>query len=338
MKKFRQLLLGLTLGVLTVGGLAGCSNKQAKQKTTPVTVVLDYTPNTNHTGLYVAQQKHFYKQHHLKVKIVQPPESGADGLVAAGKAQFGVSYQDTMAPEMSGKKQLPITAIAALIQHNTSGLMSRQADGITSPKKMVNTRYATWNLPIEQAMIKNMVNHDGGQYNKVKLTPGNFTDEVAALKSKKVDDIWVYYAWGGINAKVQNYAVNYFNFRKLNPVFDYYTPVLVGNNTYLKQHPKVAKAFLAATEEGYQYAIKHPTSAAKILENKVPEFKQGKQAKLVEASQKWLSNQYQADAKQWGYIAPKRWNRFYTWLNQEKLVTTPIAKNHGFTNQYLPKN
>ncbi|MFC6169768.1 ABC transporter substrate-binding protein [Loigolactobacillus jiayinensis] len=332
---YKKILAGAVLG-LTLLGLTGCGQQTKSTKTTELTVVLDYTPNTNHTGLYVAQQKKFYQKHHLKVKIVQPPQSGADGLVAAGKAQFGVSYQDTMSPELSGKKQLPITAIAALVQHNTSGIMSRQADNITSPKAMVGKRYATWNLPIEQAIIRTLVNQDGGRYQDVKLTPGNFTDEVAALKTKKVDDVWVYYAWGGINAQVQNYPVNYFALRKINPVFDYYTPVLIGNNRYLKQHPKVAKEFLAATKEGYQYAIKHPTKAATILENKVPELK-GKQAKLVLASQKWLSGQYQAEVKRWGYIKPQRWNRFYQWLNQEKLVDTPLAKNAGFTNQYLPK-
>ncbi|MFD1317197.1 ABC transporter substrate-binding protein [Loigolactobacillus zhaoyuanensis] len=331
----RFIFLGVVASMLTLG-LAGCSQPKAQPKTTEVTVVLDYTPNTNHTGLYVAQQKKYYQKHHLKVKIVQPPQSGADGLVAAGKAEFGVSYQDTMAPEMSGSKKMPITAIAALVQHNTSGIMSRQADDITSPKAMTDKRYATWNLPIEQAIIKTLVNQDGGDYKKVQLMPSNATDEVAALKSQKVDDIWVYYAWGGINAKIQNYPVNYFALKDLNPTFDYYTPVLIGNNDYLKKHPKIAKEFLAATAEGYQYAIKHPKPAAKILEQKVPEFK-GKQAKLVDASQEWISGQYQAEVKQWGYMAPKRWNRFYQWLNQEKLVQPAIKKGAGFTNQYLPK-
>ena len=66
------------------------------------------------------------------------------------------------------------------------------------------------------------------------MIPSNVTDEVTALKSKQVDAIWVYYAWGGIATEVKNLPTDYFAFKDINPVFDYYTPVIVANNDFLE--------------------------------------------------------------------------------------------------------
>ncbi|MCH4172120.1 MAG: ABC transporter substrate-binding protein [Lactobacillus sp.] len=328
------ILFSLVL-VLSACGSQKSSSNSAKTKT--ITLALDYTPNTNHTGLYVAQEKGYFKKYGLKVKFIQPPQNGPEGLIGAGKAQFGVSFQDTMAGVITGKNKQPITAIAALVQHNTSGIMSRKADNITSPKAMTGTRYSTWGLPIEQAIIKEVVNQDGGNYKDVKLVPSNVTDEVAGLKSKKIDDIWVYEGWAVQNAKIQNYPVNYFAFRNINPTFDYYTPVLVGNNAYMKQNPKITKDFVKAVSEGYTYAAKHPQAAATILKNENPELKKGKSGELVDVSQKFLSTQYIADAPKFGYIDATRWNKFYSWLNDNKLVKGQLQKDQGFTNKYLPE-
>ena len=83
--------------------------------------------------------------------------------------------------------------------------------------------------------------------------------------AKQTDAIWVFYGWGGINATVEGVDCDYWNFKDIDPVFDYYTPVMIANNDFLKDSPDEAKAFLAATEKGYQYAIDNPKKAADIL-------------------------------------------------------------------------
>lgn len=84
--------------------------------------MLDWTPNTNHTGLYVAKEKGYFKQEGLDVNIVKPGETGADQLVASGKAEFGVGYQEGIT--QARIQGVPIVSIAAIIQHNTSGFAS----------------------------------------------------------------------------------------------------------------------------------------------------------------------------------------------------------------------
>lgn len=234
-------------------------------------------------------------------------------------------------PAVVGDDALPITAVAAVLQHNTSGIISRKGDGISSPKGLEGKKYATWNLEIEKATLKQTVEKDHGDFSKVKLIPSTVTDEVSALKSKKVDAIWIYYGWAGIAAEVAGLKTDYFAFKDIDPVFDYYTPVIIGNKDWMKKNPETAKAFLAAAKKGYEFAIDDPKSAADILCKAAPEL----DSKLVEKSQEYMKDQYKAEVKQWGYMNPKRWNAFYNWINEKGLSKTKIPENTGFTNDYL---
>ena len=338
MKKYGKSLLAFGLAMVLIGSTTACSMKKGSngendtaQGKEQIMFVLDWTPNTNHTGVYVAQEKGYFEEAGLDVKIVQPPEDGAEALVATGKAQFGVSFQDTLAPTYATDSPLPITAVAAIIQHNTSGILSRKGEGIDVPKGMENHKYATWDGMIETAMIQNVVEEDGGDYSKVEMIPSTVTDEYSALQSKQVDCLWVYYAWAGMATKVKGLETDYFAFKDINPVFDYYTPVIIGNDIYLEEHEDTAKAFLQAVKKGYEYAMENPEDAAKILVKQVPELDE----EIAIASQQWLADQYQAEAKYWGYIDADRWNAFYEWVSKEGLVEGTIPNNIGFTNKYL---
>ena len=174
---------------------------------------------------------------------------------------------------------------------------------------------------------------DGGDYSKLELIPSTVTDEVSALKTNSVDSIWIFYGWAGVKTELEGLATDYFAFADIDPVFDYYTPVIVAGNEFLEEHPETAKAFLSALSKGYEYAMENPEEAADMLCKAAPELDR----ELVVASQKYLADQYQADAAQWGVFDADRWNGFYNWLNEHKLVEENIPENTGFTNDYLPK-
>ena len=328
----RVFCAALTLIMLLT--LTACGADRSSGDLKKITFVLDWTPNTNHTGLYVALEKGWFEEAGLEVEVVQPPEDGAEMLVASGKAQFGVSFQDSLAPALVGKDALPITAVAAVIQHNTSGIVSRKGEGMDTPKGLEGKQYATWDLPVEKATIKTVMEADGGDFDKVKLIPSTVTDEVSALQSKAVDAIWIFYAWAGIACEIAGLDTDYFAFADIDPVFDYYTPVIIAGNDFLKNEPEAAKAFLSALAKGYEYAIQNPTDAADILMKAAPELKSN--SELVYASQKYLAEQYTADAAQWGMFDADRWNGFFNWLNENGLVEASIPENTGFTNDYLP--
>ena len=296
---------------------------------------LDWTPNTNHTGVYAADALGYYRDEGLDVQIVQPPENGAVLMCASNQAQFAVDAQDTMAASLDLEEPLNITAVATILQHNTSGILTRAEDGITSAKGLEDRIYSTWDSPVELAMLRYCVEKEGGDFSKVKLIPNNITDEPAALRTHQTDAVWIFYGWSGINAELSDVACGYWDFASLSPELDYYTPVILANNDFLQNDPETAKAFLKATAKGYQYASEHPEEAAEMLIAGDSTGALEDSRELVYASQKWLSERYIADAPAWGNIAPERWNGFYGWLYENGLTVHDL-RGKGFSNDYLP--
>lgn len=337
MKKLMAVMLSacMAFSLCACGNTASKGNSDTKaEKSTnnleKITMVLDWTPNTNHTGIYVAQEKGYFKEAGLEVSVIQPPDNGATDLVASGGAEFGIDFQDTLAAAFSSDSPLPVTAVAAILQHNTSGLISLKKKGIDSPGKLAGHSYATWDSPIEQAVLKNVVEKDGGDFSKVKLISTYVEDIVAALHAD-IDSVWIYYGWDGVKCDMEGLSTNFLPFADMNPTFDYYSPVIIGNNAYMKKNPDVTKAFLSAVKKGYEFAAENPSDAADILLKAAPELDE----KLVKKSQEYLSKQYVADAAQWGEIDADRWNGFYQWLNENKLVDNALDENAGFTMDYL---
>lgn len=334
MKKIiKGLYIGLSLFAIAAASMACGSEKQSTSVEKKLKLVLDWTPNTNHTGLYVAMDKGYYKDAGIELEIVQPPEDGAEVLVASGKADFGISFQDTMAGALSKDSPLPIKAVAAITQHNTSGIMSRKGDGITTPKGLEGKKYATWDLPIEKAILKNVVEKDGGDFAKVELIPSTVTDEVSALSTKQIDAVWVYYGWAGISAKEKGFDFDYFAFKDINPTFDYYTPVLITNDYMIKNNSDTVKKFLEATKKGYEFAAGNPQDAAEILLKYAPEI----DSKLANASQEYLSTCYIDKDIPWGYIESERWKNFYRWINENNLLEHRIDEGAGLDNEFITK-
>lgn len=338
MKIFKKLFAFLLCCLLVVcfvscAKSADDSNNDSQLK--DIVVSLDWTPNTNHTGLYVALKNGYYKDAGLNVKIVQPPEGNAISACSSGQVQFAVGYQDLLVPAFTSDTKMDVTAVAAILQHNTSCIVSKKGSGMDRPKGLEGKKYLTWQSPIELAMMENIVEADGGDFSKIEQIPDVPTNEAEDVNANPDHAIWIYYGWGGINAEVSNIDVDTIFFKDLNPVFDYYSPVLVANNEFISNDPETVKAFLSATKKGYEYAISNPDEAAQILIDGDDTGSLKGSEELVIASQRYMTEQYISDAKQWGYIDPVRWNAFYNWVNENGLAEEQIPENTGFTNDYL---
>ena len=339
MKKILRILLFYLLVILAVAcgkkdsqGNGGNGEKKSNESPSKkISIVLDWTPNTNHTGLFVAKELGYFKEEGLEnVEIVQPPEGSTTALIGAGGAQFGISFQDTLAKSFSSDNPVPVTAVAAIISHNTSGIISVKDKGIDSPKKLEGHKYATWDDEIEKAILKKIITDDGGDFKKVKMIPNTVTDVVTALKTD-IDAVWVYYAWDGIATELAGLQTNFLNFADYGKELDYYSPVIIANNDYLKKNPEEAKKVLKAIKKGYEYSIKNPKEEANILVKNATELK----LELVTASQEWLASKYTSYATEWGVIDQKRWDLFYEWLFKNGLIKKEIPKGYGFSNDYL---
>ncbi|MEM5948309.1 ABC transporter substrate-binding protein [Spirochaetia bacterium 38H-sp] len=301
----------------------------ASTHATPVTVVLDWTVNTNHTGLYVALDKGYYKDTGLDVSIVSPPETGGASLVVAGKAQFFVSYQEEITYARAAGTKLK--ALAAVIQHNTSGFAARKEEGINTPRDFEGKTYGGWGSPMEEAVIQALMKRYDADYSKVKNVSVGAVDFFAATEGD-VDFMWIFYGWDGIAAGLKGVDISYIPIAEIEPSLDYYTPVLASSDQYISEEPHITKAFVMATAKGYQYAIEHPEEAAQILLKYAPELDHD----LVLASQKYLAGQYAKDAERWGQMKLSVWHDFAAWLKENGLLEGSFSPEDAFTNEFLP--
>ncbi|WP_102261915.1 ABC transporter substrate-binding protein [Mesobacillus jeotgali] len=330
----KKKLLILFSALLLVTSLAACSSSQSsveKEGTLKkVSIVLDWTPNTNHTGIYVAKENGYFKKHGLDVNIILPGEAGADQLVASGKSEFGVSYQEGIT--QARIQGIPLVSLAAVIQHNTSGFASPKGKNIVSPKDFEGKTYGGWGSPIEEAVINSLMKQENTAVEKVKIINMGDSDFFTAV-NRDIDFAWIYYGWTGVEAEIRNEPINMVYLTDYSEKLDYYTPVITTNEKMIKDDPETVEAFMAALTEGYEFAIEHPADSADVLIQAVPDLDE----ELVKRSQEWLSPRYQDDAARWGEQKLEVWENYSEWMFDNGLLEKELEADKAFTNEFLPK-
>ena len=318
----KTLVLMLTMILLFV--FPGCTRNPAE-----VTFVLDWTPNTNHTGIYVALDMGYFEDAGLDVEIIQPAEGTAEQLVAAGTAQFGISYQENVT--FARAQGMPIVSLAAVIQHNTSGFISMKDEGIMSPADFEGKKYGGWGTEIEETTVKYLMEQNGADPSKVEIVTMGDTDFFASADAGEVDFSWVFAGWTLMDARIKGYDVNYFDMVDYSEVFDYYTPVIIASEDSINNNKKMVEQFMAAAAKGYEYAIENPENAARILLKYAPELDES----LVMESQAYLADKYIEDAPYWGFQDKAVWDRYTNWLLENGFIDEQLDTGKAFTNEYL---
>lgn len=331
----RKKLLVLSLIAVLVLSLAACSGSEKNQyngkNLEKVTVVLDYIPNTNHTGIYAAKALGYYEEAGLDVEIVEPTDGVTNTLIAAGKGDFGISFQEDVTYALTMEDPLPIKAIAAIIQHNTSGFGSYVGKNIKSPADFEGKTYSGWGSPAEAAILKTLMEKEGADFSKLNIIVADNMDY--SMLKEDIDVRWIYWAWDGIAAERIGIDLNYMEIRDFDERLDYYTPVIVANTKTLKERPEMVKAFLAATSKGYTYAVKNPDDAAEILYEAVGTY----DLDMLKESQAYLADKYMEDVEQWGIMKDSVWNRYTDFMVENGLIEKAIPADKCYTNEFLPE-
>lgn len=311
--------------------LAACGGEESSDaELTDVTLVLDWTPNTNHTGIYVAEEKGYFEEQGVNVDIIMPGESGPEQTVASGQADFGISAQETVTEARI--QGIPIVSIGAIIQHNTSGFAAPKEYGITSPKDFAGKKYGGWGAPVEAAVIDSLMKQEDASVEDVEIINIGNTDFFTAIK-RDIDFAWIYYAWTGIEAELRGEDLDMLYLTDYSDKLDYYTPVITTSEDLISDQEEVVASFMKAISDGYQFAIENPEEAADILVKHVPDL----DSELVHASQEWLSPKYQDDADKWGVQSEDIWKNYADWMYENELIDSELDVKSAFTNEFLPE-
>lgn len=307
------------------------------QKLQTVTLALDWTPNTNHTGVYVALAKGWYKEAEIDLKILPFSSTvSSDVLVGSKKADVGISSTEGVVSDVAAHNS--IVSIGAIIQHNTSGLVVRADSGITKPRDLDGKIYGGFGAPFENAIVREVIKHDGGkgEFQNVILD----VDAMQALVTKRIDFVWVFEGWDVIRAKKDGLNVLFFPVTTYG-IPDYATPNFIAHKEAVKENSDKLKRFIQATKKGYELASNNPKEAADLLIAQNPNGTFPDKEFIYE-SQQFLSSQYKDNGKDWGIQDKKAWENYVSFMIKNNGVTdekgepvTQLDINSMYTNKLL---
>ena len=298
---------------------------------TTIKVALDWTPNTIHTGLFVALEKGFYAKHGLHVQLLSPDPSYSTTpakRVENGDADLAVCPSEScIAYAESGKMHLQ--AIYAILQKDASAIVSINPK-FAKTSDLERGTYGSYNARYEDHIVRSMVNTDGGDGSKMQIASSvgklSLFEEV---KQQKVDATWVFMPWEGVEAELDGTKLNVFKTQDYGVPYGY-SPVIARNATASTPSAKDLEAFVHATREGYAYAKSSPFEAVTLLGR---HCEPARSEEFLGKSQKMI-NAYYGDEP--GLMTEEKWSRFVEWLkNQSLLKAHDVVAEKLYTNEFF---
>lgn len=335
----RSIVIAAMAVLILIAGwvVRNCSadrNKMAQDgELKQVTVMLDWTPNVNHMGLFVANAEGFFADEGLAVKIVDPGEVYPAAAVLSGRVQFGIDYQEYLT--LLSEEQHGLLSVAALLQSNTSGFAVRAGDGIKSIADLAGLRYGSFAAPFEEPTLRALFACYGTSVDEIEYIPAG-NDLLAMLAQERADLVWIFYGTQGFQAEEIGIEIDYFPMRDYTDCIpDYYTPILITSTEYAQAEPETVRAFLLALSNAYRVIDEAPERAADLLADAAPELNRSE----LHRSVPWLVKYAHDQNGVWGVQQAEVWQEYAAWMYRQGLLErqpTHQQLSELFSNDYLP--
>ena len=300
----------------------------------PLKIALDWTPNTNHIGIFVAKQLGFYKEQGIEVEILNPISDNYQVTpgkkLALGIADFAIAPFETVISLNNKENAIDAIAVFAILQEDLSSIASLKSSKINTPKLLDGKIYASYKARYEDAIVKEMVKNDGGT-GALQITYPAKLGIWNTLLEGTADATWIFDNWEGIEASTKQIALNKFSMGQFGIPYCY-SPVIIARNSNLIANKEAYTLFIKATKKGYLYAANNSEITAKILKEQLTE--DDIKNIDIEASIAMTAPHFGTDSS-CGFMRSERITTFLNWLVAHNLENEKIIEQNLFTNELL---
>jgi putative hydroxymethylpyrimidine transport system substrate-binding protein len=319
--------------LILAAGLAACGAKSEDTKGEPekLSLDLDFYPNPDHAGIYMAQEEGFFKEAGLEVAINAPTDPAAPLKdVAAGRADLGITYEPEVA--LAHEEGLDVVAVAALVNQPLTSLIWLRKSGIKSVAGLKGKTVSNAGIPYQEAFLKTILR-------RAKVPAG-------AVKSVNVGfGLIPSLANGSAQAMLGGYSnVEGVDLRErgldpvITPVNELGVPtydelVLVARRSTLESEGEKIRLFIGALKRGTEAAVASPKAASEAVLAANPSLEPKLTEAEIAATLPLLDNTPQG--KPYGYMDPEEWEAFAGWMRDEELISTMPAVSELLSNDYL---
>jgi putative hydroxymethylpyrimidine transport system substrate-binding protein len=321
--------------VFAAAALTACGER--KETTTssaapqPVTLMLDYLPNADHSGIYAAQADGLFDKAKLDMKIQTPSDPAAPlKLLAAGKVDLAISYEPELL--LARDQGLKLVSIAAIVQRPLTSVISIKGSGVQTIRDLRNKKVGTAGIPYQSAFLKTMLGQANVDPAGVKEINVGF-NLVPSMLSGKVDaTLGAYWNYEGIQLQRRKKNPNIIKVDDAGvPTYD--ELVLVARADDLRNRGPLMRRTLQAIADGYRAVKRDPQKAADQLVKANPDLDKGLQLASIKAT---LPVFFPKDEDfPFGFQNSRQWARFGAWMLQNDLLKQPAAPG-SLTNEFLP--
>jgi putative hydroxymethylpyrimidine transport system substrate-binding protein len=261
--------------VLLALALAGCSEDGAEPGAPQgATLVLDFTPNAVHSGIYLGLRSGYYRDAGVDLRV-QPPSDSTDApkLLAAGRTDFAIL--DIHDLGIARERGLDVVGVAAIVQRPLASVIARADGPVRRPRDLEGRLAGVTGLPSDDAVVDSEVDSDGGDPDEVERVTIGF-NAVANLVAGKVDAVTAFWNAEAVALERRGVRVRVFKVDRYGAPH-YPELVLVTSRELLDQDPELARSVIAATARGYRATLDDPAAALEALVDANPGLDQGEQ-------------------------------------------------------------
>jgi putative hydroxymethylpyrimidine transport system substrate-binding protein len=331
--KFRRIpAIALAVALLALV-LAACGEKSedGSTATQPLSLTLDFYPNADHAGIYMAQKLGYFEEAGLDVEIQTPADPAAPmKLVAAGQSDLAISYQPEVV--LAHEQGLNAIAIGALVNRPLTSMIWLAKSGIKGVADLKGKTVATAGIPYQEAFLNTILARAKLAPDAVKEVNVGFGLLPALLSGSAEAMLGGYSNVEGVDLRMRGKDPVVTPVDQLGvPTYD--ELVLVANRDALAADPEKFRLFIAALQRGTEAAVEQPGAATKsVLEannDLDPKLTQAE----VEATLPLLNAR--VEGQPFGYMNPQEWETFSGWMRDNGLVDSLSEPSELLSNAYL---